>query len=285
MSKFDKLVDKYGASKSTSKKLFDIDPSKNGKYTEWVFKNRYIKSGDKYKLNPEFNESMYLPVKEALSWLENNINNPKIPVEYKNINNFNSVSEFITDIEEERVKQVKLGKDEIELVFDCDKFRVIVPKTYEAAKQYGRGTKWCVTDKSTYEEYTSEGMLYYLMIKGNDRKFGFSIGHDYGQICPETLDDLEFYNNEDDEMYGFQFISFYGQKLWDDFTETITQHFNSNLYKFTIIPELEELCNHMMEIKYTIKEKGVNTCVGVIKMLEDFENIVDKKIKLIYNGK
>jgi hypothetical protein len=52
---------------------------------------------------------------------------------------------------------------------------VIIPKTANAAKIYGKGTKWCVSGSiyNEFSKYASKGSLYIIIL--NDRKFSMHI--------------------------------------------------------------------------------------------------------------
>ncbi len=69
--------------------------------------------------------------------------------------------------EKETEKQVKSQRD---VIYDGDRWTVIVPKSHLASCKYGAGTKWCTTtknDDSYFKKYTSQGVLFYILDKND----------------------------------------------------------------------------------------------------------------------
>lgn len=77
------------------------------------------------------------------------------------------------------VEQSFIDKKEVEVVHRGNGVRVYVPKNYEAAKYFGRGTKWCTASKksSTYfEQYSKADPLYIVYTKGKKYQLHFKSG-------------------------------------------------------------------------------------------------------------
>lgn len=70
-------------------------------------------------------------------------------------------------------KQLEIAsKKEIDKIFENDIMLIIKPKSHTASCYYGSGTKWCTTmagNPSYFNQYTSNGTLYYLILKNVDR--------------------------------------------------------------------------------------------------------------------
>jgi len=82
---------------------------------------------------------------------------------------FNRLEEVINDALfklDEKDKQKRLKKDK-DIIYEDDRWRVIVPKTHEASCHYGAGTKWCTTstDDEHFKSYTDIGIVYYIIDK------------------------------------------------------------------------------------------------------------------------
>ena len=79
--------------------------------------------------------------------------------------------------DEVETKQIeKSAKKEIDKIFENDTLLVIKPKSFVASCYYGSGTKWCTTMKgnpSYFNQYSSNGNLYYLILKNVDRSNKF----------------------------------------------------------------------------------------------------------------
>ena len=79
--------------------------------------------------------------------------------------------------DEVETKQIeKSAKKEIDKIFENDTLLVIKPKSFTASCYYGSGTRWCTTMKgnpSYFNQYSSNGNLYYLILKNVDRSNKF----------------------------------------------------------------------------------------------------------------
>ena len=71
--------------------------------------------------------------------------------------------------EEKTNKEVRNAiKNETKRIFENDKVLIVKPLSFESSCYYGAGTKWCSTSKddpSYYNDYTSKGGLYYIILK------------------------------------------------------------------------------------------------------------------------
>lgn len=67
-------------------------------------------------------------------------------------------------------------------LWDCEHFKVLEITEYEAAAFYGRGTKWCTTNKEQFDYYAKSGPLF-IIIAG-ERKF--QMHYESGQFMDEV---------------------------------------------------------------------------------------------------
>jgi hypothetical protein len=70
----------------------------------------------------------------------------------------------------------KSAKKEVDKLFENDNLLIVKPKSYVASCYYGSGTRWCTTMKgqpSYFNQYSSNGNLYYLILKNVDRSNKF----------------------------------------------------------------------------------------------------------------
>jgi hypothetical protein len=87
---------------------------------------------------------------------------------------FKEAQKIKTDVETKQIE--KSAKKEIDKIFENDTLLVIKPKSFVASCYYGSGTKWCTTMKgnpSYFNQYSSNGNLYYLILKNVDRSNKF----------------------------------------------------------------------------------------------------------------
>jgi hypothetical protein len=211
--RLEELKKKYGCTERSAELINRIDPTVNKKYVEWLFKVRYIKIGDgsRYRTNTqEFPASKEGEINFALTWYEKNLNG-KIPVEFRDINKFKTLTEFLTKVNELATPSRSEIKASVRTVLDNDRFKIIVPLTYETSKMYGAGTKWCTTNKNHYDDYTEKGELYYILDKSLDRKFGLHVPDNAGKTV--KVGRYNFFNNEDESLTFNTIKKIYGERF------------------------------------------------------------------------
>lgn len=151
-------------------KIESVDPTENKEYLNWLI-NIYLSGNlndeDVYKANG------YITLF--------NRNKGRLPIEQRNINSYtdlsslyNSVSKFEKGEELSASEKQKIIKLEgAEQIYDSENWKVIIPKTEEAACLYGKNTKWCTAskDNNRFEYHNKQGPLYILINKkiSNDR--------------------------------------------------------------------------------------------------------------------
>ncbi len=81
---------------------------------------------------------------------------------YDNVKDYKVSKDEITKTKAERLR------DDVEKVYEDDKWLIIVPKSKEASCHYGGGqTRWCTASKTSnyYDHYNKQGPLYMMMYK------------------------------------------------------------------------------------------------------------------------
>lgn len=157
--------------------IANADPTKGddtmGDYTDWMI--RLYRKGDLKKED--------LP--KATEYLKA-FHKFKKRIEKKDIGQYKSLSELGDAVQSyiDNPDQATSKSDEIrrikargaELVYEDEKWVVIVPKTEEAAIYYGKGTKWCTAateTKNYFNFYNNDGPLYININKQTGEKFQF----------------------------------------------------------------------------------------------------------------
>lgn len=139
---------------SVYKDIVESDPTSkrgvNGKYVKWLLnlhKNGRLKKEDYYKATSylkAFNDFQHkFPIKD--------INQIKTIQDL-----FKMVKDYVIrdDEEFENDTEYKL-RGQFREVFKNDYYRVIIPKTLEASKYFGRDTEWCTTHENQFKNYTT----------------------------------------------------------------------------------------------------------------------------------
>ena len=152
-------------------KIESVDPTENKEYLNWlinIYLSGNLKDEDIYKANG------YITLF--------NRNKERLPIEQRNINSYidlsslyNVVSIFekgeeISTSEKQKIIKLEGAKQ----VYDSENWKVIIPKTEEAACLYGKNTKWCTAskdDNNQFKRHNEQGPLYILINKkiSNDR--------------------------------------------------------------------------------------------------------------------
>jgi len=268
--KLEELKVKYGVSERAAILMGRMDPTTNKKYVEWLFKVRYNHIGNsKYKLNPDFPATLENSVNQYLVWFEKNLNG-KIPAEFRDINKFKTINEFIEKVTDLATPSRSEIKKSVRTVLDNERFRVITPLTYEASKMHGTGTKWCTTNKTYYDNYTNNGILYYILDKNLDRKFGVHVPNSSGN--KPNINSLNLFNNEDRSLSVGSISLVYGdgfniviEAIKKDFSDQITIKLKKQALKSAI--------DKISGIKRELKTNGLNS--------DEVENLLNSLSGLI----
>ena len=138
----------------------------NHKYTDWVLKN----------VDPEsenFDDDVNYIVELIKDFDKYQGQFPK-----KDINQYVSVNELDAIVTYARdKKKAKELENQVEKIYEDDKFVVVRPQTIEASCKYGSNTKWCTTVKGAdhFKRYTSGSQgLYYIINKANSTNENYS---------------------------------------------------------------------------------------------------------------
>ena len=141
---------------------------KVGNFVKWILKlyqNNVWKSGDSYETKDLL--SKFIKYKS------------KLPIEKRDINKFNSISELyslIQTLENEGVKtQSDIKREGAEIVYEDDEWKIVIPLTEEASCIYGAHTKWCTAGRGNnmFEYYNNQGPLYININKVTGEKYQF----------------------------------------------------------------------------------------------------------------
>ncbi len=134
----------------------------NHKYLEWIAKN-WDTSGPNEDGEMEHNLKEILL---AVSKFDNQLQRLKI----KDLNQYKDVEQLFDALKKlgETARRTIDITDDVEKVYEDNRFVVVVPKTHTASCYYGAGTKWCTASKDTkshFSNYKGSGELYYIIDK------------------------------------------------------------------------------------------------------------------------
>lgn len=177
MSKIDKIKeDNPELNISIIDMIRAMDPSTTNKYCDFLIK--MIKN---HNINQEIIIKSMMDTLfgmnqiERLHKFEEHSKANRIPVEYKDISRHGDWTGINTAVElaDEIVKRKELEKETNKLYND-DEWLVLIPQSYEASQLYANGTKWCITQKSYWNDYKKHSRIIFIINKKSDEKYAIS---------------------------------------------------------------------------------------------------------------
>jgi len=164
------------------------DVTKVGAYTNWLVKQwvGLAQEADKEyaygspdwgvaleRLQRLFMEDLYKTTEDLEKF--NYLKKTKRYKGQKDIGQIKTISDLYDNVKDYKISKDELTKtkaerlrDDVEKVYEDDKWRILVPKSKEASCHYGGGdTRWCTASKSSnyYDHYNKQGPLYMMMYK------------------------------------------------------------------------------------------------------------------------
>ncbi len=129
----------------------------NQKYLEWIARDY---------MNSIVQNDLYLEmVLDAVETFDRKRNNLKI----KDLYSYNSYTDLNDALDNLKKRQrVIKTHEQSEVIYEDDRFKVVVPESHDASCYYGAGTKWCTAAKDSdyqFKNYNQEGKLFYILDK------------------------------------------------------------------------------------------------------------------------
>lgn len=156
----------------TSDPTYDSNsPSKMGKYSKWLlklYKQGKLKIEDLYK----YRESL-----QAFHTYRNQLSKKDIMAYGDGNQLYDAVKQFIENPNQatSHSDAIRRIKQDVDKVYEDDEWLILIPKTEEAAKYYGKGTRWCTAANynNMFKYYNQDGPLYINIDKDTNEKYQF----------------------------------------------------------------------------------------------------------------
>ena len=158
----------------------NIDPTTNSKYTKWII-SRFVDPNGGIRFVEDLSK-----LTDPLTRYAKLTQSGRIPTDQRDINKFKSMNLLLnlmdqyaekkTGNEEKAAEEESLIKSGQAVLYkDTGALKIMIPKTKEAAKYYGRGTRWCTAgDKDNrFKYYSRRGPLYDIIFRGSGVKWQF----------------------------------------------------------------------------------------------------------------
>jgi hypothetical protein len=155
--------------------LQDIDPTKKKIYLDriirWYLNEMFILGEDDNEIRLSLEEFDQVKKKSAF------------PAEMRDINKYNSPGDLYKLLDQYQVKAygkegVSFKRSDIldhpgvDLIFETNRYLVVIIKTYEASSFLGKGTKWCTrNNKNTFNYYNNQSPLYVIFDKSEGKRY------------------------------------------------------------------------------------------------------------------
>jgi len=168
---------KYVDTGQISEEVFEIflqgDPTRNKKYIDWLCKE-YAKDPDRPDHKVDVVDLFDQLTKRNLID-ENDIN------KYT----FSELDQVVSDASQKKTKSQRkreIKTEECEVVKETDRYKIVVPKTYDASKKYGSHTQWCISGEKygskPWDDYKDKKgyEIYFVIDKKTNKKYAVLVG-------------------------------------------------------------------------------------------------------------
>ena len=158
----------------------EIDPTGNSKYTKWIVA-RFVDPNGGIRFVEDLSK-----LTEPMTRYARLTQSGVIPANSRDINQFRNMNSFLdlmdqyaekkTGREERQDEEQALIKSRQAVLYkDTGAIKIMIPNTEEAAKFYGRGTKWCTASENNnrFDYYNKQGPLYDIIFRGSGVKWQF----------------------------------------------------------------------------------------------------------------
>lgn len=170
---------------------------------------------------------------------------------YDEVKDYNISKEELTTTKAERLR------DDVDVVYEDDKWLILVPKSKEASCHYGGGqTRWCTASKSSnyYDHYAKQGPLYMMMYKedagkppSENRSHQFHFESNSFYNAEDRSVDLGPFFNKYPELKPF-FKDKFSSYLQKDFSNNVNLRYpNDTMSKYISIYGFEEFFEALPE--------------------------------------
>jgi hypothetical protein len=196
MSKIERLREKYPITERTFNKFKDSDTTTTKKYLEYMVKMWSQSSGQIGNTNKLIQEVLrfdsllpYIPLKDIYHY------------EYSEFDFLIAMNDKAEEVKEEKTF---IREDHCDVIFEDETHLLVRPKTFRGSLKYGANTKWCTASKNnpqTYERYSKNGLLFYLINKENTEDSRFSKVAFYMDKAVDPLaGEILFYDSKDNQV-------------------------------------------------------------------------------------
>ena len=201
-----------------------------------------------------------------------------------NLKNFFDEAKKIKDDAESK-KNEKSAKKEVDKLFENDNLLIVKPKSYVASCYYGSGTKWCTTMKgqpSYFNQYSSNGNLYYLILKNVDRSNKFYKMAIHAPKGKKFNEDSVWYDATDERLTSREKESVLAQMPKDAYSAMVNDYKTSfpEEKSLDVIYKLISNVNTTFKDIYPFKDGKLEFYIGKPVIEESDRNDISVRISI-----
>ena len=210
--------------------------AKNQKYLEWIAKQWEGMVSTPSKVQQQRIEgNVWTGTLNGLLTTIEEFDRRRLQLKKKDLYQYRDRQEVIDALDDyklERVRNIKTH-EESEVVFEDDRFKVVVPQSHTASCYYGAGTKWCTASTDNpghFTNYDKSGKLFYILDKSaptSDKYYKVALNRTY-------RGGSTFYDSKDDPIPDTKNIG--NIMSHPELMGTINEYF-----KFTYKDEIEKI--------------------------------------------
>lgn len=146
-----------------------IDPSNTNRYVEFLFKCLKKKLNSPEGILALIDAKIIETLKKFHEYYERGL------IDEKDISQYEDWTVLKKNYQEaEEKEKLKEAEKQITILHEDDEWLIMRPESYEAATIYGKGTKWCITQKTHWKDYKTRYFFIYIINKKSKVKYCIS---------------------------------------------------------------------------------------------------------------
>lgn len=156
--------------------ISQFDPTQNKQNTQWLVV-RYAQGTYHLEDLPDVTQYLTLFEKAKKRLAKRDINQyANIGELWQALQPFMQGQQAVSRSAERDIERMKFSaRDQANIVYDSPELLIVTPLTLGASRYWGKNTKWCTTveDGHQFKRYTSQGPLFIILDKANNRRWQF----------------------------------------------------------------------------------------------------------------
>jgi hypothetical protein len=275
MSKTDELRAQYpSVTNATFKKFDEGDKTKTKKYLSFMLKT-WVNRSHEISTTSELVKLVNM-FDELLPYIENKDVYHK---DYENITYFLDVINNAIDKKEEKTF---VKNEHINVLYECDNYLLLQPKTFRGSLKYGANTKWCTssrTNESIFNRYSKGGFLVYLISKTKDKGSNYEKVAFYAEYSEDPLVGyIRTFNVKDTQVDTNDVVMTGGWEVHEIFN--IITIYRANFSNWKRTKKAEDAVKHVVSTLSNIDFDFLKKSITILEENNNQEYVSDLKNRI-----